>query len=179
MRPITQADAVGVDRGPTELPQDFDAFYRREMPRLVTYARALAGPAHAYDMAQESMLAAYQRWDEVAACDSPVAWVRRVCSNRSVSAYRRRVAEARSLVRLGWRREPVAQAEEPDAELWSEVRRLPARQAQTVALHYLYDLSVADIAATLGIAEGTVKAHLARGRAALAARLGETQEDPS
>jgi RNA polymerase sigma-70 factor (ECF subfamily) len=40
-----------------------------------------------------------------------------------------------------------------------------------VALHYLEDLSVADIARVLGCAEGTVKAHLHHGREALARRL--------
>jgi outer membrane protein assembly factor BamB len=40
------------------------------------------------------------------------------------------------------------------------VRSLPRRQAQVVALHYLGDLPVAEIARVLGCAEGTVKAHL-------------------
>jgi RNA polymerase sigma-70 factor, ECF subfamily len=42
-----------------------------------------------------------------------------------------------------------------------------------VALHYIYDLDVAGIAATLGCAQGTVKAHLFRARAALAKRLNQ------
>ena len=40
-----------------------------------------------------------------------------------------------------------------------------------IALHYIYDLGVAQIAATLGCAEGTVKVHLSRGRAALSERI--------
>jgi RNA polymerase sigma-70 factor (ECF subfamily) len=54
---------------------------------------------------------------------------------------------------------------------WAEVRKLPRRQAQVVALHYVYDLGLAEIARTLGCAEGTVKVHLSRGRAALSERL--------
>ena len=45
-----------------------------------------------------------------------------------------------------------------------------------MALHYLLDLSVADIAGELGIAEGTVKTHLSRGRLRLAERLEPTPE---
>jgi YVTN family beta-propeller protein len=41
-----------------------------------------------------------------------------------------------------------------------------------IALRYVVDASVAEIAETLGLAEGTVKAQLHRGRQALAARLG-------
>jgi RNA polymerase sigma-70 factor (ECF subfamily) len=53
------------------------------------------------------------------------------------------------------------------------VRRLPKRQAQAVALHYLEDRSVEDIAAILECSTGTVKQHLHRARRRLAALLGE------
>jgi RNA polymerase sigma-70 factor, ECF subfamily len=52
------------------------------------------------------------------------------------------------------------------------VRALPSRQAQAVALYYLEDRSIQQTAAVLGCAEGTVKAHLAKARRALAQRLG-------
>ena len=53
------------------------------------------------------------------------------------------------------------------------------RQAQAIALHYIYDLGVADIASTLGCTEGTVKVHLSRGRAALAQRMHRSAEELS
>ena len=54
---------------------------------------------------------------------------------------------------------------------WAEVRRLPRRQAQCLALFYIYGCSVKETAEVIGCSEGTVKTHLARGRAAMAARL--------
>ena len=51
------------------------------------------------------------------------------------------------------------------------MRRLPRRQAQAIALHYLDDLSVADVATILEISPDTVKVHLHRGRPALADAL--------
>jgi RNA polymerase sigma-70 factor (ECF subfamily) len=60
-----------------------------------------------------------------------------------------------------------------DEDFWVAVRSLPRRQAQVVALHYLSDLPVADVAATLQIGEGTAKTHLSRARAALAEVFGE------
>jgi RNA polymerase sigma-70 factor (ECF subfamily) len=62
---------------------------------------------------------------------------------------------------------------------WAEVRRLPRRQAQAVALHYIYDLSVVDVAEILGCSEGSVKVHLFRGRSTIAGRLDvEVGEKP-
>jgi RNA polymerase sigma-70 factor (ECF subfamily) len=66
-----------------------------------------------------------------------------------------------------------------NAEFWAEVRRLPRRQKQVIALHYIYDMAVSEIAETVGCAEGTVKVHLSRGRATLAQRMSERQEEQS
>jgi RNA polymerase sigma-70 factor (ECF subfamily) len=148
--------------------ETFEGFYRREMPALVAFAAALSGSACAEDIAQEAMLVAYRRWDVVSGLEVPAAWVRRVCANRSVSTLRRRAVETRALLRLGTRRGDGPVLAEEHERFWAEVRRLPHRQAQAIALYYIYDLAVTEIATTLGCAEGTVKAHLARGRAGLA-----------
>ncbi len=69
---------------------------------------------------------------------------------------------------------PPVELPPDDEAFWAAVRRLPERQAQVVALHYLEDRSVADIAAVLEISPDTVKVHLHRGRKALASALGCT-----
>jgi RNA polymerase sigma-70 factor (ECF subfamily) len=148
--------------------EPFDAFFRRELPALVALARALCGPAHADDAAQEAMLVAYRRWPEVAGLDRPDAWVRKVLVNLATSVLRRRAAEARAVLRLGSRPAVYAELEPRNEQFWEAVRRLPRRQAQVVALHYVDDLGVAEIADLLGVAEGSVKQHLSRARSALA-----------
>ena len=96
---------------------------------------------------------------------------------RAGRAVRRRLLEARALARLLAGRGPaVAELPDQDAEVWRAVRALPRRQAQVIALRYVADASVAEIARTLGLAEGTVKAQLHRGRQSLAARLGTGEE---
>ena len=55
------------------------------------------------------------------------------------------------------------------------LRTLPVRQRQAIVLHYLVDLPVAEIAQVLGVPHGTVKSLLARGRRALATKLGEPE----
>jgi RNA polymerase sigma-70 factor (ECF subfamily) len=160
------------------LIETFEAFYGREYRSLVALALALTGTSgHAEDVAQEAMLAAYRRWDEVSRLDLPHAWVRRVCVNLSTSLVRRRVVEARALIRLRGRRSADQALDPDDTTFWAEVRRLPRRQAECVALTYVYGCTVADVAVVLGCAEGTVKSHLFRGRQTLAVRLGETIDE--
>jgi RNA polymerase sigma-70 factor (ECF subfamily) len=162
-----------------EAAGDFDAFYRREFPRLVVLARVLAGPAVADDVAQEAMLVAYRKWDEVELLASPAGWVRSVCLHKAVSVVRRRSVEQRVLRTIGSFRSDRGAPVEEDERFWSEVRKLPLRQAQVVALHYALDLGVVEIAATLGCAEGTVKSHLSRGRAALAKAWRVEEVEPA
>jgi RNA polymerase sigma-70 factor (ECF subfamily) len=106
-----------------------------------------------------------------------VAYVRRTCSNLAVSWIRRRIAETRALLRSEARPGSDAVLDTDSETFWYEVRRLPRRQAQVVALFYGYDLSVADVAATLQMSEGTAKTHLSRGRQSLAGRLGLDPEE--
>ena len=68
---------------------------------------------------------------------------------------------------------------EPDRlDLLAALRRLPAAQREVIGLHHLADLPVAEVAETLGVPVGTVKARLSRGRAALAHLLAEHDAQP-
>lgn len=160
----------------------FEELYRRELPAVIALAYVLSGSRMAAEeLAQDAFLSAHRRWDDIAGYDDPAAWVRRVCVNRSVSLIRRRTSEAKALARLASRRALPAELPADSDAFWSAVRRLPQRQAQVVALHYVDDRPVAEIATVLDCAEGTVKAHLHRARRSLAAELGceppDTQED--
>jgi RNA polymerase sigma factor (sigma-70 family) len=171
---------AAVGRRPTDgdyLPITFDAFMRDEYAGVLAFARAVTRSwPEAEDLCQEAFLAAYRKWSEVSRYDRPDAFVRRVVANRSVSSARSRFAEAAALRRLSARR-PI-DTEGADPAFWAAVARLPVRQRHVVALHYLEDRAVADIAAVLDIAEGTVKAHLHAARRSLATLLGiEVEED--
>ena len=158
--------------------ESFESFYRRQLPSVVALARALSRtPSLGDDLAQEAMLAAFRRWDEIGGYDNPAAWVRRVCANMAVSHLRRLGVESRTLLRLAALREATSTLPTSGDPVWAAVRRLPRRQAQSIALCYVCDLSIADIAATLGCSEGSVKVHLSRARATLARTLGADGED--
>lgn len=154
-------------------PADFEAFVRRERRPLTAFAWSLTGDRGvAEDVVQEALEAAWQRWGEVSGYDRPGAWARRVVANRAAGRGRRAGRERRAYGRWMGGRSDEVEPEMPDESFWDEVRNLPERQAQAVALFYLEDLPVADIAVVLGCAEGTVKAHLHRGRLRLAHALG-------
>jgi RNA polymerase sigma-70 factor (ECF subfamily) len=157
----------------------FDAFARRQRRPLVAFAWSLTGDlGAAEDLAQDALQAAWEAWATVGALDAPGAWVRRAVANRAAGHLRRAGREHRALARLAGRPALTVELEPADDQFWAAVRALPERQAQAVALFYLEDCPVAEIAAVLGCAPGTVKVHLHRGRRALAETLGlRTPED--
>lgn len=159
---------------PCELNTDdtFDAFYARELSGIIRLAFVLTGSrSAAEDLAQDAFFDAYRRWSQIGRYDKPGTWVRRAVINRAVSVHRRRLLELRH--RTAGAHTPDPEASDPlvDHELWAEVRRLPHRQAQAIALHYLEQLTTAEIAALLDISQAAVKTHLQRGRDTLAQRL--------
>jgi RNA polymerase sigma-70 factor (ECF subfamily) len=172
--------AVGQDHDLTDVA--FAHFYRREYRSVYAICVALAGAAVADDLAQDAFIRAHRQWERIVAYDVPAAWVRRVAINLATSLARRLAAEARALRRFAGRRETVgphrdSDLSDPDDRLWAEVRRLPARQASILVLHYVEDLSVDQIAELLGLSANTVKVHLHRGRATLASRLARAPEE--
>ena len=156
---------------------DFESFYRREYRVVLGLAFALSGSRiAAEDITQDAFLAAHKEWDRVAFYDKPGAWVRRVVSNLSVSLIRTKARELGALARLKSRDDYLPRMPEEDAHFWRAVRSLSKRQAQVIALHYLEDRPVADIAWILSCSESTVKVHLHKGRKRLARKLDETEE---
>ncbi len=111
-----------------------------------------ADRAAAIDAVDEAFARALERWPRVRKMESPVGWTWTV---------------ARNLVRTGARRaarerEVLSVAAEPwdvpdvTVEVWDAIRRLAPRAQELIALRYLAGLSERDIAATLGLAAGTV-----------------------
>jgi RNA polymerase sigma-70 factor (ECF subfamily) len=157
--------------------QSFDAFYRLNYRQVLTCVFGLTEPGMAEDVTQEAFFAASQHWDEVGGLDNPGAWVRRVAINRAASAYHRRSAEARAVLRLSGRRHfagpPMSETAE---EVWRAVRSLPRRQREAVVLCLVAGYSRLEAGELMGVSVETIKTHLERGRQALADILKESIE---
>jgi RNA polymerase sigma-70 factor, ECF subfamily len=152
----------------------FDAFYRDEYRSVVGHTFALCGRwSLAEESVQEAFLRALARWEN-GELRHPEAWVRTVAVNLARSRMRRIGAEVRAFARRG----PDRNVEDPDlipaesTAFWAAVRDLPRRQGQAVALYYLEDRPVREVAGLMSCAEGTVKALLHQARERLADVLG-------
>jgi RNA polymerase sigma factor (sigma-70 family) len=147
---------------------DFEHFYadtRDAVFRAVVLATRR--PDRAEEAVAEAFARALERWDVLAEHPNPVGWVVRTAMNHFISGWRI------------WRREGgvapdvVAVPEESrslDPFLLRHLWRLPRRQREVVALRILLDLDTRQTADALGMAPGTVGAHLNRALASL--RLG-------
>jgi DNA-directed RNA polymerase specialized sigma24 family protein len=137
-------------------PTDFEVWYRRVHPRLVTLLAASTGDAAlGREAADEALARAFERWSRVSQMESPVGWTYTVALNVVRRGARRRAVERRLLRRV--RHEDVPG---PTGELWLLVAELPARQRTAVLLRHVGQLSEQEIAGVMGVARGTVSATL-------------------
>ena len=138
-----------------------------------------------HDTAQELVAEAFARawasWPKVGGHPAPEAWVVRTALTAGISRWRRRrrevpVADAGSVPGVAMENHVPSGI---DPVLMAALMRLPARQRQVVTLRLFVDLDTACTAGVLGIAPGTVQAHLGRGIASLRRDLNRQREKES
>ncbi len=155
----------------------FSAYVEARRPKLFRTACLLCGDPHrAEDIVQDTLARLYANWPRVSRADNVEGYVRRMLVNSHYSDRRR-----------PWRREststtpmdlPLKTGMDPeDADaIWAAIRSLPCGQRRVVVLRHIWDRSVEETAADLGISTGTVKSQtrdaLASLRRALAADFG-------
>ena len=137
---------------------EFVEVCRREHARLVGLLALYTGDQGvAEDLAQETLVRLHLHWSRVQTMGSPGGWLATVGLNLARSWWRRRFAEQRAHRRHGL---PVAAAPTDVADVLAvraAVAALPPRQRAALVLRYYAGLPVAETAAALGCAEGTVK----------------------
>ncbi|MGE9808353.1 MULTISPECIES: RNA polymerase sigma factor SigM [unclassified Janibacter] len=153
-------------------PDAFGEIFRRHRDRMWAVALRTSGdPELAADAVQEGFLLAYRRASSYRGDALVTTWLHRIVVNATLDRLRRRKpAGPLPEVDLADRHDRHA-----DAEVRIDVRRalaqLPEAQRMALVLVDMHGLSVAETAAVLEVAEGTVKSRCARGRSALAAIL--------
>ena len=162
-RPESVAAGDG-GRGTDRVRAVFEVSYRRLVGQLYGVCGDLT---EAEEVVAEAFARAVQHQRTFAQLDNPEAWLRTVAVN--VSRTRRRRARMAAERERTETRQPVFDDER--MELMTALRRLPLPQREAIALHYLADLPVNEVAECLGVPVGTVKTRLSRGRAALAVLL--------
>ncbi|MEI2776197.1 MAG: SigE family RNA polymerase sigma factor [Tetrasphaera sp.] len=153
---------------------EFDRWYDASFPRLVGQLTALIGDrAEAQDCVQEAFVRAWDKRVSLATQASMDAWVRTTAHRLAVSRWRRWRRGQELGARASASVMPDPAVSDDRADLLAALAKLPDGQRVVIVLHYLADRSVAQIADEIGVAEGTVKARLHYGRAALAGLLGD------
>ena len=152
--PLTGVDLTLV--GPPQATEQFTAFYRDYMPRLVRFLVLDGAPvALAAELAQEVMVSLWRNWDTV---QYPKAWARTAAA-RAWIRYRTQVPELPTDIVPD--PSPListqdARAVEVHHDLLRLLTLLAPRERQVMALTYDDD-TPAEIASELGIAEATVR----------------------
>lgn len=166
------ADSVnGGQVGDDRVRRVYDESYRRLVGQLYGVCGDLA---EAEDVVSEAFVRAVARSRAFDRLDNPEAWLRTVAVNLVRTRHRRQVLAER-LGRHATERTPRHPPDLADnrVALVSALRRLPTGQREALALHYLADLPVHEVARTLDVPVGTVKARLSRGRVGLARLLND------
>lgn len=133
----------------------------------------------AEEIAQDAFVRLAESWNQLNDHAAAPAWLRRTVINLSRSKIRRLVVGRRKREQVASRaaadltREADGASELAHGELGTAIRSLPMRQRECVVLRFVHDLTVADIAITLGVGEGSVKTHLHRALKTLGSTLGE------
>lgn len=173
---LTHNDAApaawqAVDSSASDIEQLYAAHFQSLTIQLYAYTGDLAA---AQDLVQEAFCRAIQRWAKLSTYDDPLAWVRRVAFNLAISRFRR-LKTALSFGRKE-RAENVAGPSPDRVALVAALKRLPDNHRRVVVLHHLGDVPIAEISRSEGVAEGTIRVWLHRGRTALAGLLDETSK---
>lgn len=154
---------------------EFAAFCRIELPRLVGAIGLYCGDAHvAEEIAQEALARVWRKWRTVSAARAPGAYAQRTAINLANSYYRRKRAERRAAAMLT----PPSVVVDADVGDRLVVRRaladLSQRQRAVLVLRYYLGYTVDETAAALGLAPGTVMSNSMRGLERMRRSLGSS-----
>jgi RNA polymerase sigma-70 factor (ECF subfamily) len=146
-----------------------DSLFRAHYGRLVRALTLACGDREvASDAVQEAFVKAHLHWRRIERYDDPVGWIRRVAINRLHDDHRKQSRKGNAIRRLAG--EPQVDPVEQhgfDSDLPMILAQLPKQQRFAMALFYVDELSIAEVADALNVSEGAVKSYLHQGRARL------------
>lgn len=161
-----------------------DALLARHIDRVHAVCRRICGPDDGLDATQNALVAIVRAVDRFDGRSAFTTWIHRIATNAALDELRRRsrravpvdpsgdVAAAAPVI-AGPAGDPTRVVDRLDLE--AALAELPEEFRVAVVLRDVADLDYAEIATTLDIPIGTVRSRIARGRAALARSLGNSE----
>ncbi len=158
-----------------------DALLARHVDRIHAVCRRICGPDDGLDATQNALIAIVRAVDRFDGASAFTTWIHRIATNAALDELRRRsrravpVADAAAAAPLiaGPAGDPTRVVDRLDLD--AALSELPEEFRVAVVLRDVADLEYAEIAATLDVPIGTVRSRIARGRAALARSLGNSE----
>lgn len=146
----------------------FELFVRDHERAILNYLWRVTGDEQtAYDLAQETFLRAWTRFERVSRYQNPRGWLFRVATNLALSSLARRRPTASDTVLAQEHdpemSDPTALLVERDQVRATLLRLTPQRRA-ALSLREVYGLSCAEVAKALGISEAAARMTLSRAR---------------
>lgn len=155
--------------------EPFEAVVERYGPMVLRVCWATVGPTHAEDAWSETFLAALRAYPELPPGSNVQAWLVTIAKHKAVDQLR---AQARRPVPVERLPENGAWLElEERIDLWEALAKLPTKQRQTVAYHYLAGLPYAEVARLTGGNAAAARRAGADGIASLRMLLSPSAEE--
>jgi len=153
------------EAGDVVVVASLETLFRAHYARLVRTLAVVSGSQEsAADAVQEAFVKAHVHWRRIERYDDPVGWIRRVAINKLHDDHRRSGRKQRALEQLKSHDRPEAVDWSNGTDVAALLADLPRQQRLSMALFYVDNLSIAEVAATLGLSDGAVKFHLHQGR---------------
>lgn len=184
MREVLPYDSPDADLASAAARGDraaLEALLHRHADRVHAICRrVLINPDDSLDATQEALLAVSRGIERFDGRSQFTTWLYRVATNAALDEARRR--RRRPIPTETLPEPPVKGAGTADLvadrlDVDAALSSIPADFRAAVALRDLAGLDYAEISETLGIPPGTVRSRIARGRAALAATIGNRGPD--
>jgi RNA polymerase sigma factor (sigma-70 family) len=153
----------------TPLPP-FEEVVERHGPAVLRFCASQAGGDRAEDVFQETMIAALRAYAELRDARAIRSWLFSIAARKAIDAHRARARFP----------DPVADPEPPpvtdepalgDGAIWRDVRALPPKQREAVALRFVADLSHREIAVVMQTSEAAARRNVFEGLTRLREQL--------
>jgi RNA polymerase sigma-70 factor (ECF subfamily) len=165
---VIEHDADELPAGVDALAREFSAFFADEYRRLFQALVLISGDRfEADDVAQESFVRVFERWDRVANMESPVAYLYRTALNEHRSRVRRRLRWARRSLFVRQRDDGVSDAAVARAEIARGLAMLTEDQRVALVLVEFAGMTPTEAGAALDVDAASIRARIYRARTKL------------
>jgi RNA polymerase sigma factor (sigma-70 family) len=130
--------------------QPFEQIVTEYGPVVLRVCRAVVGPHDAEDAWSETFLSAMKAYPDLPPDANVEAWLVTIAHRKAIDVTRADARRPLPVEEIPERPGDTGRPEDWDGDLWQALKKLPTRQRQAVAYHYLAGLPYKEIAVVSG-----------------------------